>query len=1072
MKYFLHKIFLLLGFICVANTALAQKTVSGTVKDALGTPLPGVNVIVDGTTNGTQTDFDGVYTISASEGETLLFSYIGMTTLSVVVSGSNTIDVTLQEDVNALDEVVVTGYGTQAKKDLTGAVAVVDTDDLLSVPATTFAQQMQGRAAGVNIINDARPGGEATVRIRGFGTLGNNDPLYIIDGVPSQSQSNLNPNDIESLQVLKDASAASIYGSRAANGVIIITTKQGKLGKPVIKYDSFYGLQSPEKDVEALNARDLGRYLYLADLYAGVTPSHGQYTFGPNGEVTIPDYVFPSGANEGDPGVNPDLYALEQGNIYAITRSADTNWWEEITRSAAPIMSHNISASGATENARYAFSLNYFEQESFIKFFEYNRVSLRANTEFKAIGGKLTLGENFTASFQNRKGFVNNDDEQGPVQGSYKHHPLLPVYDIAGNFAGSRGANLGNNFNPFARLSRDQDDRLYGLRLLGNAYVDYEIIPNLNVRSSFGVDGRVQRQRDLGRPQPEYVEGNFIRSSTAREQYEYQWTWTNTLSYSKTFNDVHNFQAYVGVESIQQFEERLEASRQRFAFGTTNILSYLDLGDATTATNRGFVFQDYSLWSQFGKLNYNYDGKYLAQFVLRNDSSSRFQQAARSAVFPAFSLGWRVSDESFMDNVGWINDLKLRYGWGQTGNQQIGDYNAYTTYQSNILTGGYPIDGNTSTPLIGFATQAFGNPNAKWETTTQNNIGLDMVMFDNKVNLNVDVYKRVTSDMLIQVPVTYTAGQATEPSFNVGQLSNKGFDIGLGYRDSKGDFSYGINANISAYKNNVDELVGENTRIFGQSRRIPALSLTQEGEALASFYGFRNLGIFQTQAEADAWAPYGDYNAPGKFRVADINNDGVINDDDRTIIGSPHPDFTYGINIDLSYKNLAINIFGNGSHGNEIFNYTRYFADFNTFQGNKSQRALFEAWQPTDPQADPSTWVAANPGATTPIMDRNDAVSSRPSSYFIEDGSFFRIKNVQLTYTFDKDVLESIGGIANAQIYVQGQNLVTFTKYTGLNPEVQLSNTDDSRRNLTLGYDGGGLPVSRTFNLGLSVTLK
>ncbi len=1069
MKITLFKSVLLLGTLFCFTMANAQ-TVTGTVSDDVG-PLPGASIVVKGTTNGTQSDFDGNYTIDVDSGATLVFSYIGFKTQEISVEGQSSVNVTLEEDASKLDEVVVTGYGTQAKKDLTGAVTVVDTDELLAVPATTFAQQLQGRAAGVNISNDARPGGEATVRIRGFGTLGNNDPLYIIDGVPSQSQSNLNPNDIESLQVLKDASASSIYGSRAANGVIIITTKKGKLGKPTITYNTFYGMQSAAKDVDALNSKDLGTYLYLADVYAGVTPNHGQYSYGANGEVTIPDYVFPSRGAEGDPETDPSLYALEEGNIYAITRSADTNWWKEVTRSA-PQMSHNISASGATENARYAFSLNYFEQEAVVKFYEYNRVSIRANTEFKALNKRLTLGENFTASFDNQKGFLESDSEQGPVQGSYKHHPLLPIYDIAGNFAGSRGANLGNNFNPYARLSRDQDDRTYRLRLLGNVYADYEIIPNLNIRSSFGVDTRVQRNRDLSRPQPEYVEGNFINGSSANEQYAYQWTWTNTLSYSKTWNDIHNFQAYVGVESIQAFEERFGAGRQRFPFETTNILSYLNLGDQTTSTNYGFVQQDYSLWSQFGKFNYDYDGKYLAQVVLRNDSSSRFEQAASSAFFPAFSLGWRISDENFMSGADWIDDFKIRYGWGQNGNQAIGDYNAYTTYRSDIVTGGYSIDGNTGTPTIGFATQAFGNPNAKWETTTSNNLGFDMVMFDSKFNFTLDLWNRVTSDMLIQVPVTYTAGQANEPSFNVGQMTNKGVDFMVGYGDKKGDFGWSINANIAHYQNNVDELAGEGTRIFGQSRRIPALSLTTEGEAISSFYGFKNEGLFQTQAEADAHPAYGDYNAPGKFKVADINNDGVINDDDRTVIGSPHPDFTYGINIDLTWKNLALNIFGNGSQGNDVFNYTRYFADFNTFQGNKSQRALFDAWQPTNPLSAPSTWVAANPGATTPIMDRNDAVSSRPSSYFIEDASFFRIKNIQLTYSFDKELLDSIGGIANLQLYVQAQNVATFTKYTGLNPEVQLSNTDDAQRNTTLGYDGGGLPVNQAFNIGLNITLK
>lgn len=1065
-KLFLQKIVFVFALLFVGITQ--AQTVTGNVSDKNG-PLPGANVLVKGTTNGTQTDFDGNYSINADTDATLVFSYIGYKTLEVSVEGQSSLDVVLEEDANKLDEVVVTGYGTQVKKDLTGAVTVVDTDELLSVPATTFAQQLQGRAAGVNIINDARPGGEATVRIRGFGTLGNNDPLYIIDGVPSQAQSNLNPNDIESLQVLKDASAASIYGSRAANGVIIITTKKGKLGKPSISYNTFYGTQSAAKGAEALNAEQLGSYLYLADLYAGKTPSHGQYTFGPNGEVTIPDYVFPSRGAEGSAGVNPDLYSLVEGNIYAITRSADTNWWEEVTRTA-PIVSHNISASGATDTARYAFSVGYFSQESITKFFSYDRISLRANTEFKALDNKLTIGENFTASFDNAKGVLDNDNEQSALSGAYKHHPLLPIYDIAGNFAGSRGANLGNNYNPYATMQRNKDDRTYGLRLLGNAFADYELIPGLNIRSSIGIDTRVTRNRDLSRPQPEYVEGNFINGSTARETYNYQWTWTNTATYEKSFNDVHNFKAFLGTESIQLFQESFGAGRQRFAFETTNILSYLDLGDATTATNYGGVNRDYTLWSQFGQFNYNYDGKYLAQFTLRNDSSSRFQQASRSAVFPAFSLGWRASDEKFLQDVDWLDNLKVRYGWGKTGNQEIGDYNAYTTYQSNIITGGYPIDGSTGSPRIGFATQAFGNPNAKWETTTTNNFGIDLVMLNNKASITLDVFSQVTSDMLINVPVTYTAGQAAEPAFNVGQITNKGYDLALSYGDTKGDFSYDISGNISVYRNNVDTLEGESSRIFGQSRRIPALSVTQAGSPLASFYGFKNLGIFQTQAEADAWAPYGDYNAPGKFKVADINNDGVINDDDRTIIGTPHPDFTYGINLNMSYKDFSLNVFGNGSQGNDIFNYVRYFADFNTFQGNRSTRALLDAWQPTNPQSDPSTWVAANPNAQTPIMDANDAVSSRPSTYLIEDGSFFRIKNVQLTYNLPKTVLNTLG-LANAQIYIQGQNLATFTKYSGLNPEVQLGSSDSSR-NLTLGYDGGGQPVAKTYNLGLNITLK
>lgn len=1046
-----------------------QSTVTGTITDDLGSPLPGASIVEKGTTNGTQSDFDGNYSINVESGATLVISYVGFKTKEVAVSGQSTINATLEEDASALDEVVVTGYGTQSKREVTGAVSTVAAEELLSVPSTTFSQQLQGRVAGVGIVTDAAPGGEATVRIRGFGTIGNNDPLYIIDGVPSKSQSNINPNDIESIQILKDASAASIYGSRAGNGVIIITTTKGKLGDPVIKYNTFYGVKSPAESPDALNARELGEYLYLADLYAGKTPGHGQYGFGPNGEVTIPDFVFPSGTFAGDPATDPSLYALEDGNIYAITQSADTNWWDELTRSA-PRLNHHISASGATENSRYAFTLGYFQDDNFLVFDSYNRVSMRANTEFKALDQKLTVGENFTVSFDNKKGVYQNDQEQNAVSASYKHHPLLPVRDIVGNFAGSRGANLGNNFNPVAFLSRGQDNRRYRLRVLGNVFAGYDLTQNLNLKTSFGVDARSQRQKFLGRPQPEYVEGNFINSSQANSEYEYQWTWSTQLSYSKTFNEKHNVDAFVAVESIQNFGEFFGASRQRFAFETTDILSYLDLGDATTASNFGGVIpnSDFTLWSQFGKLNYDYDGKYLAQVILRNDSSSRFLSASRSALFPAFSVGWRVSDENFMENVSFINDFKLRYGWGQTGNQQIGDYNAFTTYRSNIFNAGYPIDGSPASPAIGFDAQSFGNQDAKWETTTSNNIGFDAAMFDSRFRVEFDLWDRVTTDMLFQIPANFGAGDAAPPFTNIGKITNKGFDIAVAWKDTKGDFSYGIGANLSRYTNEVNKLdESPDTRVLGRVSRVPALTLTQAGFPLSSYFGFKTDGLFQSQAEADAWPTYGTYNAPGKLRVVDINGDGVINDDDRTVIGNPHPDFTYGINLDFSYKNLDLTIFGNGFQGNDIYNYVRYFADFNTFQGNRSKRALYDAWQPTNPTAAPSTWVAANPNATVPIMDANDQISSRPSSYFIEDGSYFRIKNIQLTFNFPESVLDKIG-LAAAQIYVQGQDLFTFTKYSGTNPEIQVNTSGD----LSLGFDNGTLPVAQVYTLGLNVTLN
>ena len=411
-----------------------------------------------------------------------------------------------------------------------------------------------------------------------------------------------------------------------------------------------------------------------------------------------------------------------------------------------------------------------------------------------------------------------------------------------------------------------------------------------------------------------------------------------------------------------------------------------------------------------------------------------------------------------------FNDFKIRYGWRQTGNQEIGDYNAFTTYRSSIFHAGYPIDGSNSSPTIGFDAASFGNPNARWETTTSNNLGFDASMFNNKLSLELDLWNRVTTDMLLQVPITFSAGDARAPSFNVGQVTNKGIDIGLGFSDRRGDFYYSIDGNFSTYRNNIDALNTDDSRIFGNSSRVPSMTVTQVGSPISSFFGFNVVGIFQSVEEAAAWPEYGSYNAPGKFKVEDVNGDGQINDDDRTIIGNPHPDFTYGLNLSVGYKDFELTVFGNGSQGNDIFNYVRFFADFNSFQGNRSTRALYDAWQPTNPTAPREQWVAANPNATSPIMDANDQISSRVSTYLIEDGSFFRLRNVQLTYNFPAGLAEKLG-MRSGQVYLQGQNFLTITDYTGLNPEIQTGN------DRTLGFDGGYMPVSRTIIIGLNLSL-
>jgi len=1062
MKNMLFKRFLFVVTLLLTTGIYAQN-ISGTVTSDDG-PLPGATVLVQGTNNFATTDFDGNFTIEAAQGATLEVSFVGYTTQQVPVDGDQ-ITITLALG-NLLEEVIVTtGYGTQSKRDITGAVSTIDAEELTSVPATTFAQQMQGRASGISVVSDATPGGEATVRIRGFGTTGNNNPLYVIDGVPTESQGNLNPQDIESFQILKDASAASIYGSRAANGVIIITTKRGKVGEGKISYSSFFGWQTAANDVDALDARGLGEYLYLADYYAGKTPSHGQYGFSgtpENPQISIPNYVFPSGAAS----VDESLYSLTESNIYAITKSADTNWWELLTQANAPMSQHSIDASGATETSQYAFNATFFSQDAVIKYQGYKRATIRLNSSTKTLGDRLEVGENFTLSLDNRFGGYGNDGEQNAVSGAYKHHPLLPNYDIAGNFAGSRGLNLGNNYNPYASQFRNQDDRTRRSRAFGNVYAQLTIAEDFKFKSSFGVNLTTNQVKDIGRPQPEYVEGNFINSQRSATSWDYEWTWTNTLSWAKVLNDVHDVSAYVGVEAIEGFGEYFGASRQRFPFQSTNIISYLDLGNQGTAGNYGNISKDFSLWSQFVQANYQYDGKYLAQVTVRNDASSRFKSATNSAFFPAFSLGWRMSEENFMSGISFIDDLKFRYGWGKTGNQSIGDYNAYTQFRSSSYNSGYPIDGSSSAATLGYDPSQFGNPNAKWEATVSNNFGFDATLFDRAISVEFDLWNRTTSDLLLTVPVVYSAGDAGAPAVNVGEMYNEGIDFAMDWTKDVGELQITLGGNISSYRNEVKKLDEFDTPIFGSNRRVPALTRTSVGDPISSIYGFEVLGIFQSQAEADAWAPYGStgYNAPGKFKYADINGDGEINDDDRTIIGNPHPDFVYGINLNLVYRNFNLNLFGNGVQGNDVYNYVRYFADFNTFQGNRSTRALTEAWQPSNPSAPRAQWTAANPNATSPIMDANDQISSRTSSYLIEDASYFRLRNIQLTYSFD-DAINTALGISGGQIYLQGQNLFTITNYSGLNPEIQTGN------DIQLGYDGGFMPVSKTLIVGLNISL-
>jgi TonB-dependent starch-binding outer membrane protein SusC len=1047
-----------------------SRVITGRVTDESNSPLPGVNIVVKGTANGTVSDAQGGFSLNVNSNDVLVFSFIGYKTREVAVGAQSSVTVSLAPDVIALSEVVVTGYGTQSKRDITGAVGTVNTEQLLSVPSTNVAQAMQGRVAGVNISNENAPGGNVMVRIRGFGTINDNSPLYVIDGMPTKGNLNtLNLNDVESIQVLKDASAASIYGSRAGNGVVIITTKQGKGGKPKLTYDAYYGKQTPIKFLDLLNTQEYVNLLWESRINAinnsklvnGAYPAGTVLTY-PNipmfgGQVqtpVIPNYIFPVGASTAD----ESLYSISPKYLITKANKEGTNWFDEIF-DPAPIQNHQIGVSGATEQARYSISMNYFDQQGIMKYTSYKRYSLRANTEL-SISQKVRIGENFQVAYGEQIGQPNgNQSESNPISFAYRVPPITPVYDIRGYFAGSPTV-LDNSRSPLAELWRNKDNKNKEVRLFGNAYAEADIIKNLTARTQFGVDYNifnVRRYRANDPESPEPVGSNVL---TTINNYDYTWTWYNTLTYSKTFADKHRLNVIAGTESIKSYTEFLTAERSGFA--SDDLANrYLSAGRSGITNSGGGA--EWRLASEFTKINYAFADKYLLDFTLRRDRSSRFAEKFRSAVFPAMSAGWIITQESFAKEFGWLSQAKLRVGYGQTGNQEIGNYNSFSTFASSPESSFYDLAGANTSSQQGYELGQFGNANAKWEATTSTNIGLDATFLGGKVDLNFDWYVRKTTDMLFPVEVQFTQGVAVNPFQNIGEMQNKGLELALNYQDQKGEITYSIGANISTYRNTVLKTTGDaSTQYFGFSNlRLPTgtVAVTQQGFPIASFFGYQIDGIFQTDDEAAAHPVQfggGAMNKAGAFKFRDIDGNGIINSADRTIIGSPHPDFTYGVNASVGYKNFRLDIFGQGVSGNQLFNYVRYWTDFPTFGGNRSRRMYEQSWRP------------GKTDAKLPIPRSDDVISSNPSSYYLENGSYFRLKNVQLTYTLPGKIIQKTG-MTNARVYLQLQNVLTITKYEGLDPEVNLRNYA-SGSDRQIGVDEGVYPAFRSTNIGLSLS--
>ncbi|GAB3533566.1 TonB-dependent receptor [Pontibacter brevis] len=1049
--------------VLLTNDALRQTVpVSGRVVGDDGVGIPGATVVVKGTTVGTATDANGNFTINAPSGSgTLIISFIGYKAQEVPINNRSNINVTLVTDARALQEVVVTGYTTQEKRDIIGAVSVVETEELLRTPAPNVQQQLQGRVAGVATTGTGQPGAGAKVRVRGFGSFGANDPLYVVDGVPTFSINEINPNDIESLQVLKDASSASIYGSRAANGVIIITTKKGKGGAPRLNVASFYGTQVAPKGPELLNTQQYGEYLWRSAAGAGqafgtTAPNgsiYGHPQYGNGLQPVIPNYILPAGAQTAD----ESAYSLDPNNFNQIVRAnkEGTDWWDAVFDPAS-IQSHQVGVTGGNENSSYAFSFNYFDQDGIAKYTEYKRYTVRANTS-ATIANRFRIGENAQISY-NHGNVGNTGGGESDIQHIYVMQPIVPVYDIAGNFAGTRGSELGNARNPVAELYRQRDNKNSNMRLFGNIFAEADIITGLTARTSFGVDYGSYYGRNFTFSTYERAENIGKNNFAERNDNSLNWTWTNTLTFKRNFGEMHDITALIGSEAVKNTSRGVGGSRVGL-FSTDPDFRVLNSG-TEGLTNFSYGNLE-TLASLFARVDYGLADKYLFNATVRRDGSSKFGANYRYGVFPAVGVGWRISSEDFMASVPAISDLKLRAGWGKMGNQlPVPGANQFTLYRTAIAGSAYDIGGSSSGAQAGFDSDRIGNANTKWEASTTTNVGLDVALWNNKVMFTLDAYNRRTNDLLVPGQAAAPAGVASLPFINLGDIQNRGFDINLSTAgEIMSDLTFDVNLTFSRYVNEVLR-VGDNDEEYFESygaRWGQSISRTQKGQPLGSFYGYQIDGFFTSQAEMDAIDQGGE--RIGGWRFRDLNNDGEITGDDRTFIGNPHPDFTSGLNFTLRYKAFDFNTFLYASVGNDIFNYSKYFTDFNTFKGNRSTRVLEESWTPE------------NPNATLPALDITDFFSNSVThDYYVEDGSFLRARTMQLGYSLPAALTGKVG-IGNARIYLQAQNLFTITKYQGIDPDLGFINQggNAATADLNLGIDPGGyVPNPKQYLIGVN----
>ncbi len=1073
--------FFLFLFLCSVSAIAQERAVSGTVTDEGGAPMPGVNIVIKGSSNGTATDTDGKYKIAIKDGDVLIFSFIGYQTSEVAVGVQSVVNAQLNADVQTLTELVVTGYSIDKRRELTGSVSTVKAKDQTFAPSGNVEQMLQGRVAGVTVITNGQPGTTSQIRVRGFGAFGGNAPLYVVDGVPTGDISFLNPDDIESTTVLKDAASASIYGARAASGVIVYTTKRGKRGQKLnVTYDNLYGVTDPGKGQDMLNPTDFadwtwraikntesanalsdGRAVDFAKALSGF--NHPQ--FGGGLSPVIPEYLNVGGKSGITGGVDLAAEKLKYnvdprlGSTYQVVAAnkQGTDWYGAITRTA-PVFRQTLGFSGGGESHRFYIGLSTQDQQGILKNNSFKRYAVRANSEFDVLKN-LRIGENLQFTYRQTLGLSGQGGGQGiaadenDILSAFRMPSIIPIYDVFGGYAGTAAKGFNNPRNPVASRDGQENDRSFNAAGFGNLYLEYDPIPGLTLRTSIGGNYSDYNYRYYSRWQYENSENNSAFGFGQGNGYNLSWTFTNTANYKKLFG-AHSVEMLVGQEALNTGAgwDNSASGLNPFSWDPNYInMNNVESKQAASSQYKGVNFSSY-----FGNVKYSYKEKYILGLVVRRDGSSRFGSTTRYGIFPAISAAWRISSESFMQALPFISDLKIRGGYGTMGNSNnVDPNNQFSLYGGNVGSSSYDINGTNSSAVGGFYRTRIGNPNAKWETAVTQNIGIDGLLFDGKLDIVIDFWQKETKDLLLQVPITATAGpNASPPSVNVGKMVNKGIDLMIGTKGNlTQEIKYELSVNGSFLKNEITELAPGLTYLTTVNPGFRGINpiRNQIGQSISAFYGYKVAGLFQTAEEVKNSTQSG--AGLGRFKFEDINGDGKIDDKDRTYLGSPVPSFTGGLNFTIRYKGFDFSAYAYTSLGNKIFNVSKWFTDFYpSFQGAAISSRVKDSWSPT------------NTGATTPIFESasNFSTNTQSNSFYVENGSYLRLQNVTLGYTLPNSILGRTG-LTKLRAFVSTNNVATITGYKGLDPAV------GGAADTNFGIDVGNYPLTRSVTAGINL---